>query len=74
MATVVLGILAMTLGAYGEEEKWKSSQLDVLKRLAGDWVGTAKHGDREMMLRSTIRSRPAAALSSRRIRLGQPTK
>jgi hypothetical protein len=38
--------VALTVNARAEE-KDKKSQLDVLKSLAGEWTGKAKHGDAE---------------------------
>src|SRR5262249_55083058 len=49
---VVLAVAALAVslaaGARAQEEaKAKASQLDVVKRLAGDWTAKMKHGDAE---------------------------
>ena len=45
LAAAVLAVgLAVEAKAQGDA-KAKASQLDALKRLAGDWTGTMKHGD-----------------------------
>jgi hypothetical protein len=50
MGVMVVAALAVgfALDAKAQkDDKAKASQLEVLKRLAGDWVGTMKHGPEE---------------------------
>src|SRR6266852_6347936 len=49
LVAVAIALAGLALNARAQDkEKGKSSQLDQIKKLAGEWTGKGKHGDHEM--------------------------
>jgi len=56
LVAAAVAIVALATSARAEEkDKGKGSQLEQLKRLAGEWTGKGKHGEHEMDATVTYR-------------------